>query len=153
MYQKPKRAPDRYYTHVGPRYECAYCGEPSECRDHATPASWLHHHLHLTEAWRFYTVAACTDCNAAASKFFDITFRQRRARIAKVVRRVNRNLLVTPVWSDDEIDELGPTMKAEVMKGMRERNRVRRRLRVLESKVLPEGIPNEMLQPMETAVA
>lgn len=148
-----KRAPNRYYTHVGPKQECAYCGEPAEQVDHATPASWLHNRIHLTESHRCYTVASCASCNASANKWFDLTFRQRRARIAKVVRRVNRHLLVTPTWSAEELDELGPMMRAEVTKGMRERDRVRRRLRVLESKALPEGVPNDMLQPLETAVA
>ncbi|WP_237477834.1 hypothetical protein [Lichenibacterium dinghuense] len=153
MPQRAKRAADRYYSHVGPRFSCCYCDEPAEQVDHATPASWLHYNLHLIEDWRFYSVASCADCNAKAGASFDLTFRERRARIARAVRKENTKLLSAPRWSDDELDEMGSLMVAEIVKAMREKERVKRRLKVLESRSIPEGVPNDMLMRREMAEA
>ena len=153
MLQRVRRAGDRHYTHVGPRFSCVYCDEPAEQVDHATPAAWLHQRLHLTEDFTFYCVASCRDCNAKAGASFDLTFRERRARIAEAVRRGNSKLLSTPRWSDDELDEMGPLLSAEIMKAVRLKDRIKRRLKALESTSIPAGVPNDMLVPREATTA
>lgn len=117
---------------------CYYCGEPADTVDHARPQS-------LDRALRTMDVAdralvigrqprrdlvpACRDCNCVLGKLWFATLEERRNYVKRRLRERNARLLSAPVWEQDEIEELGPTLKTTIVSQQRRKAAVERRLR------------------------
>ena len=147
-----RRASECAYSFVGPRLTCAFCDEAAECTDHTMPAALISGRVDLQQRYRFFVVSACLDCNARAGWTVDRTFIARRRRIAASVRKANRRLLNTPEWSDAELADLGPNIRSAVRSAQWERAALLRRIAVLESLVVPDGVPDELAEPVDSDV-
>ena len=142
------RACEIVYNFVGPRFECAYCGEPADTIDHCTPAWFVQGNLRLIQRYTFIKVSACIDCNIRAGMKVDNTFIDRRRRIAFSIRRKNQRILGIADWQPDEVARLGRSLQAYVKRGHDMATVLRRRLLMLDNFALPIGVPNVLLQPM-----
>lgn len=133
---------ERYRTTAGRGYRrhpatwdetrCVYCGEPGESRDHFLPLKYAHlvtdlQHVNLQPLK--FIVPACMSCNRIAN---DRVFRSvagKRRAIHDRLREKNAKLIASPDWSDEELDELGPTLRQYIEGRRDERQRLLARLR------------------------
>lgn len=95
---------------------CFYCGVLADTKDHITPQSVRAHA-------NFETVQCCRECNSllGAAEPFDLEWRV----LTLIQRTESRYQLDKPVpeWSDDEIEELGHTLKTAVRGKIYQRQR------------------------------
>jgi len=82
----------------------------------------------------------------------DKTFADRRRRIAVSIRRKKKRLLGIADWETSEVQELGHSLKAYIKRRHELATMLRRRLAMLDSFVMPHGVPNVLLQPVATDV-
>lgn len=125
---------------------CAYCGDRAECREHLTPYSWVEREIRSNpggehDLWT-WIVPACNQCNGIAS---DGLFRSPQAKrdfIQERLRAKYPDAFVHDAWSDDEYDDLGPSLRQFVMAKQAE-NEIAR-MRVEYAGPLPDlmGSPN-----------
>ena len=148
MAAKILRACEGVYNFVGPRFECAYCGEPSDTIDHCTPSWFVQGNFRLIQRYTFSKVSSCFDCNVRAGMKVDNTFIDRRRRIAVSIRRKNQRILGIADWEPDEVTRLGRSLQAYVKRGHEMATALRRRLMMLDNLALPLGVPNVLLQPV-----
>ena len=148
MAAKTLRACEAVYNFVGPRFECAYCGEPADTIDHCTPAWFVGGNTKLIARYTFIKASCCLDCNARAGMKVDKTFIERRRRIAVSIRRSKQRLLAIADWEPDEVLRLGRSLQAYVKRGHDMATALRRRLVMLDNFGLPTGVPNVLMQPL-----
>ena len=136
------------YSFAGPSHVCAYCGQPADTNDHTVPQWLVNGNAKLARRYLFVVVRSCFHCNVLAGRKVDKTFLGRRRRIAEALRRKAHRLLQTAYYDREEVATFGPGLRPMIVEAMAKAEVVRRRLRMLESILLPDGVPNDLWQPM-----
>ena len=122
------------FKYLDDRLRCVYCADVREHLDHIPPLSALD--KFGTKQFRkneieFMTVPSCKLCNTALGSRLYLTYED---RLVFLYNRIIDKIEKTPIWSDDEMDELGSNLK-QMIKARQEK--VRRdllaRLRSVES--------------------
>jgi hypothetical protein len=98
---------------------CVYCGMTATARDHFVPRSWRR--MMDGAVWRVGvwldapdTVPVCAECNLTAGAVPFDTVAEKRRYIQECYRRKYGRLLARSFWSDQELDELGHTLRSTV---------------------------------------
>lgn len=109
---------------------CTYCGMPAETLDHVPPRR-IRKMLKEEEVrrWPFVTVASCLECNSLLGSLRLMTVIQRKAYIKKRIRDRYGKFLKAEEWTDDELSELGPSLRESVAEMMEMSKIVRKRLK------------------------
>ena len=112
---------------------CTYCGEPACSLDHVVP--YLFAGKRGTRRGRAgqapgYRVPSCKECNSWLGTKMLLSVDERRRYIAEKLRRKAR--APRPDWSEDELDELGPSLRAAVQMGVKASQRLQERLSYAE---------------------
>jgi hypothetical protein len=109
---------------------CAYCGCPSDARDHVVPRAYRT----MMEGVGGYdrslpdTVPACTECNSiAGAKVFPTLDAKRRFIQGELAERYAK-ALAAPDWTDEDLAQLGHALRADVARGQRVKTITRGRL-------------------------
>lgn len=136
------RSSELAYHFLGSRWVCAYCGDPADTIDHTVPSWFAEGNTRLIERCQLFKVASCLDCNVRAGGKVDQTFIRRKRRIALNLRKKHRLILGVADWEESEIQKLGPGMRQYVLSGVRLRKHLMVRLELLESGLMPEGMPD-----------
>ena len=139
------RASELPYEFIGPRYTCAYCGDPSDTEDHTVPSWFVAGNIRVIARYRLFKVAACRECNILAGAIVDRTILHRKRRIAIALRKKNKRILGAADWKQDEIARLGRAMRDYVESGLKHGAHLRLRLEQLDSPLWLEGIPIVLL--------
>ena len=84
-------------------HQCIYCGEPSDSDEHFPPKSVNDLGLLLP---------CCRECNSFAGTEWSFDFEMRVGYVKAKLRKRYRRFLETPEWSDDELSELEPVLRA-----------------------------------------
>jgi len=101
--------------HTGEYYKCIYCGDPADTVDHVPPLSRAHDYETLNLAnTRYIKVHCCRECNGIAGASLQESIIQRVEYVKDRLARVHRSDFMASEWDEEEIDELGPTMKAHL---------------------------------------
>lgn len=117
---------------------CYYCGDPAGTLDHARPQSLDRVLRSMDEETRALVVSrqprrdqvpACRDCNCMLGRKWFSTLEERRAYVKEHLRAKHYRLLHSPPWTQEEIDDLGPTLKTTVVSQQRKKRRIEQRLR------------------------
>ncbi len=113
LMQKHHHKYTRHYTAEG--YYCFYCGDPAEGLDHVPPISMIDnmpYEKRKRDKIPAVTLACCSECNSALSSrrlqtvddrllflesYYDAKFKKQNA-----------------MWSEEEIEELGPSLQQSV---------------------------------------
>ena len=104
---------------------CVYCGQPADSLDHVPPLSRVDDYRALGLVREMYLlVPACRDCNALAGSTLQATFPERVEYVKDEITRKNRRVIAAPEWDQDEIDELGGSLKAYIIAQERKRKRL-----------------------------
>lgn len=104
---------------------CIYCGEPAEHIDHVLPVRYSNWRDVLTpeEREQLATVPACGECNMlAGSKAFH-SLGDKRDFIRGKLRKRYAKILDGPIWTDEEMAELGDGLRGYV-EGTQARRRI-----------------------------
>lgn len=109
---------------------CVYCGEVANSRDHFIPRAFQQRIEQLGWAKKGrLIVPACIECNSTAGSKVFRTITEKRAYIHGQYRRKYRKLLEAPVWTNEEIAELGPVLRSHVVAATQAVEIVKARLR------------------------
>lgn len=103
---------------------CVYCGVIAGTKDHLLPRTWT------GEAVRRHVlvVPACGECNSYISDRYAPSITERRKLAHKAIIHRKRRILNIPDWSDDEMAELGPTLRSTIQKGIHDKRLTQARL-------------------------
>ena len=91
---------------------CTYCREaPATDRDHVIPSS----RERVKKTFRQKdTVPSCSECNRLLSNLNYFTVRSRAEYLLTAYKKRHRDLLIMPHWSQEELDELGYTLRTAI---------------------------------------
>lgn len=109
------------------KLRCFYCGELATSRDHIYP-----HSARTSIGKNVFegqeTVNACTECNTALSDKFPFSIENRVAYLEQwLIDRYDLHETL-PEWFDDEIFELGETLRRGIAGKIRQRQRAIERI-------------------------
>lgn len=104
-----------------PRGICVYCGNHGFTNDHLIPRNWS------GEAGRRHvmTVPACGTCNSVISDAPPTSITGRRRYAQRKLRKKYARVLAYMDYSDDELDEFGPALRAAIENGLEQKAHVR----------------------------
>lgn len=107
---------------------CTYCGAAADSLDHVVPYSWNHVKKRKGNAGSQGSgekVWSCRECNSLLGDKPLFTVEQRRDYIRKAL---SKRASKTAVWSDEELDELGPSLRSAVEFGQTKSSRAQARI-------------------------
>lgn len=103
---------------------CVYCGYPAGTRDHLLPKQFT------GEARRVFVaiVPACSDCNGRINDKPEPSVAGRRKIAQDSLRKSKRLVLAGIDWTDEQLAEYGPTLRASLIRQRDLKNQVLARL-------------------------
>ncbi len=97
------------------RARCAYCGDPATDEDHIPPRSAVASLRTANIRVFMHTVPSCAECNSAILNRRALwTFAERAAYVADALPQRLAKALACPDWDDEDLEELGPTLRQHV---------------------------------------
>ena len=106
---------------------CSYCGAwDGNNRDHVIPVSYNYNGRKASTYKN--TVPSCAECNTLLGGRLHFTVPSRAAYLLGSYESRYKKLLKQPDWTPEEIDELGPSMRASIIQSMKDKKEVRRQL-------------------------
>lgn len=117
---------------------CAYCGTTDNIqRDHVIPTSYLREKRKFEGDW---LVPACAECNRTLSSFLIFNVPDRAVHVLIRYHIKYRKLLHSILWSDDELIELGYSLRQKIRGAQFERKIVESRMKHLRAiAMMPVG--------------
>lgn len=120
--------------HVEP---CYYCGMPATSIDHVVPRKLLNllHSLDdelttqtLMNRNRTLLVRSCRECNSLLSSRYDESLLSRKRRLRKILHKRYKNVLLTPSWTDTDLNIMGYTVKTYIEQQIKLKTLIQKRL-------------------------
>lgn len=114
---------------------CYYCGLPATTKDHAIPRCLLSTLADDPDALRHLmsnrreTVPACRECNCLLGPSVQDTLEERKHFLKERLRRRYRRYLGIRNWSEEDLAEMGGTLRGFIRYGLRKKALVLGRLR------------------------
>lgn len=96
---------------------CVYCGEYASEREHVIPYSWMQNQkrtMGIVENFWTWIVPSCGECNRTAQAMLFGTVKQKRRYLQERIKAKYSESFVHEAWSDEEIEELGPSLRQYV---------------------------------------
>lgn len=93
---------------------CTYCGMPGFTKDHLLPVTVTGKAVRKFVA----VVPACGECNSAIGDRVGHRITERREEAHERLRKKNRRLLESPIWSEQRLVELGPNLGTHIRQSM-----------------------------------
>lgn len=108
---------------------CFYCGVPANSIDHVPPRAMRKRMADLGEYFGVWVeVPACMWCNSTLGNLALLTLTDRKLYIKQRLRVKFKKLLASHDWTDEQLDELGYTLKTKILASMAKRRLVRQRI-------------------------
>lgn len=100
---------------------CTYCGAvDGNNRDHVIPAAFAQSVKHFSTE----TVPACSECNTLLGSRMLTSVPTRAAYLLGVYERRYKKLINSPTWTEEELDDLGPSMRDNIVAAEANKHRV-----------------------------
>lgn len=113
------------------QFHCIYCGDRKNIqRDHVVPKSWSQNYSFFNTS-RNPLVPACKECNVALSNVPRHTPESRADYLIEKYEKKWNKILTMPEWTKEEINELGPRLRSQLLRKLREKEDKKQRLRNL----------------------
>lgn len=106
---------------------CYYCGDLATCYDHTIPVSYLiktREHL-----FDIPLLPSCTECNNLLGSFLFKSLEDRKAFVKKKLKKKYNKVLKSALWSEEELNELGPELQMTIRSMEEEKNIILKRLK------------------------
>ena len=126
---------------------CAYCGEHAEHQEHLVPYSFLvrgNSANSQQDNWWTWILPACAQCNLIAQDQVFPSASAKRSYIRDRLRAKYSEAFVQGEWSDEEIEELGPSLRQFVVASQAQNDTARQRVQY--SGPLPVSVGSHGLQ-------
>lgn len=95
--------------------DCTYCGMPADTVDHLTPVSYSRpRRPGYTPSSCGPTVPCCRECNTLLGAVALFTVAERAAELSDRLESRYRKVLGAPVWNEEELVALGPSLEASI---------------------------------------
>ena len=95
---------------------CIYCGMPSNAYDHVPPLSVVASVPESDQVhWKYKKYPACRECNSILGASALFTLAERRKKLLDKYLWRLRRLLRIPVWDDEDMEEIGPTLASAIL--------------------------------------
>jgi len=104
MFRKRTNVNDRFRVRV-PGLFCVYCGVYADTDEHFPPVS---------HSVRGFVLPCCHECNVIAGSAHGTDFKKRALHVKRKLRSRYAKFLRVPIWSADELDEMGYDMKRDI---------------------------------------
>jgi len=114
---------------------CYYCGMPALTIDHTIPKIILkslagqRKVLEELIGERKLTVSSCRECNSLLSSSYQKTLIERKSYLKFKLTYKYQKLLDMPKWTKEEIKELGPDLKQDIINTMKQKKLIQKRLK------------------------
>lgn len=105
-----------------PATQCIYCGDTKTRIDAFPPVDVT------GDDGAGFCFPCCNECGYLAKTSDPLNFRNRVTFIKIAIRNLHRKMLGRPDWSAEEIAEIGPGMREEVIKWQESKNNVQKRI-------------------------
>ena len=113
--KQAQQSPLVQYTNIHYHNTCIYCGCPSTCNDHVPPLSRIDDYMALQPNRPvFLLVPACTRCNSKLSDSLQRSLIERIDNLKDLLQRQLARKGKTAVWSDKELNDLGPNLRSMI---------------------------------------
>lgn len=124
---------------------CVYCGDFADSIDHIPPKSqraFIGGDKTLAVNYPFFEVIACRDCNSRLSDCACWTLERRKKYLIDSLKRKHKTLLRAPKWEEEELEELGESLRQYIKTSANKKEKQKLRLSTLGS---PNSIHAENL--------
>lgn len=114
---------------------CIYCGELATSIDHVPPQSvrpFISADPRLKEQYPFLEVPCCHDCNSRLTDYAAWSIDARKKLLIEKLKRKHKKLLKAPIWSSEDLKELGETLQTRIVQSGKRQRRIRARLNTLK---------------------
>jgi hypothetical protein len=125
------------YTMVHVGFKCYYCGDSAQTVDHSPPISYVYAigtEEALARGLELVKVPCCTECNSVhlGDKPL-LTLTDRAKAVYDGIQRRHKRVLGMPNWYDEDLEELGHTLRSKVDDSALVKKWVERRLEYIET--------------------
>lgn len=93
---------------------CSYCGEYAETYDHVISVSYKHVSRKL-EVGNKEAIPCCSECNTTLGNVFLHTVSSKASYLIKKYKRRYSKVLKTPNWGDDELEDMGDSLRNSII--------------------------------------
>ena len=116
---------------------CYYCGDSADTLDHTIPVSFYSTRPTRKGMKSKYTdpvpvVDCCVECNKTLSNTLIIDVRGRASLIKEKYLKKYQKILNLPRWDEEDIDELGKTLRSVIIRDQILQESLKERLDYLE---------------------
>ena len=94
--------------------ECTYCGIGANCLDHVIPVSYKQIGRKGADYSKELVVPSCDECNNKLSNFYLPSIAERAEYLIGAYNKKYKKILSAPDWTEEEIRELGPTLRKTI---------------------------------------
>lgn len=117
---------------------CYYCGAIANSVDHVIPRKVLKMLADLNDVntqrlmkndKRILKVRSCRECNSLLGCTYQNTLEDRKRLLKERLRKKYKKILATPDWSDQDLEELGHTLRSHILEAMHRKEIIKRRLK------------------------
>ena len=100
----------------GEYIQCVYCGMPATTTDHVPPLSWRKFLIEeFPEEYKFMLVDCCRECNSLLGSRLIFTITERKKFLKEKIQRIYAKYLYrTKDFSEEELDEMGRTLRSQI---------------------------------------
>lgn len=94
--------------------DCHYCGAPADTKDHIVPIAYLRNGRPQGSRSVGTTVDCCRECNSLLGAKALFSIEERAYEVSECLLRRYKKEINAPVWTDDELAELQPTLRRQI---------------------------------------
>lgn len=117
---------------------CYYCGQRGDAKDHVPPISAAHS-LGSGRFKELLLVNSCTECNSELGDKWLYTLYERLEYLFDRYIAKYKKELSTPEWKDYELEELGESLRREVVLGQEKKHIALKRIERLQERIATEN--------------
>lgn len=100
--------------------DCYYCGQPGTDVEHVIPYSYSGDNTPF--------VWACSECNGIASNKLFFNIDEKKEYIQTKLKVKYNKLLTMPIWSTEELAELGSVLQKDILASIRHKRIIEERI-------------------------
>lgn len=93
---------------------CHYCGADADTKDHIIPIVYLRNGRPRNRRAIGDTVDCCRECNSLLGAKALFSIEERANELAECLTRRYKKELKAPIWTEEDLSDLGPTLRKQI---------------------------------------
>lgn len=120
--------------------ECTYCGIAANGLDHIIPVLYNNVSRKSASYAKHLVVPCCNECNISLTSFYLPSIAERAEYLLELYKVKYKKLLNRPDWSDEELEEIGDTLRRKIKANAKLKENLNQRLIYLLDVSLNESL-------------